>query len=233
MKKYKIKYPFYALLITFVAAIPILIYKSANDMNNSCQMLLPSKMDNLSASTSQLLVVKSLGGFNAEVIACQLQGNVWQRALTQSSFPAVIGKNGLVSVEEKKEGDLKTPTGLYPLGEAFGSQPLALKMDYRYITSEDKFIDDVTSAHYNAWVTGTTDAKSYESMLIAPYKMGVVINYNMDPIIAGAGSGIFMHLWRSSNNPTSGCVAMDERHLSAILQWLDKKQHPYIYITTL
>ncbi len=34
---------------------------------------------------------------------------------------------------EKKEGDNKTPAGLYALGEAFGSIPMALKMDYKYI----------------------------------------------------------------------------------------------------
>src|SRR5205823_1497632 len=138
---------------------PILIFKTTKNINNSCQILVPSRMKNLSASTSQVLVVKSLGGFQAEITACQLQGNVWKRVLTRKSFPGVIGKNGIASVGEKKEGDLKTPAGLYPFGEAFGSEPLALKMDYKYITPDDKFIDDVTSTHYNTWVNGRTDAK--------------------------------------------------------------------------
>ena len=96
---------------------------------------------------------------------------------------------------------------------------------------DDKFIDDVTSTRYNTWVNGKTDAKSYESMLIPQYKMGVVINYNMNPTIVGSGSAIFMHLWRSPVSPTAGCVAMDERHLLSVMHWLDKSQHPFIYIS--
>jgi L,D-peptidoglycan transpeptidase YkuD (ErfK/YbiS/YcfS/YnhG family) len=134
-------------------------------------------------------------------------------------------------VGEKKEGDMKTPAGLYPLGEAFGTEPLALKMDYRYITTDDKFVDDVTNKNYNTWVKGKTDAKSFESMLIKEYKMGIVINYNMNPVVPGAGSAIFMHLWRSIDVPTLGCIAMDEQHLLKLLHWLDKQQHPYILIT--
>ena len=231
MKKFKIKYISYALLITLVAAIPILFFKTTKNNKDSCQILIPSSLEKLSPSTTQLLVVKSLAGFKVEITACRLQGKVWQQAVTSDPFVGVIGKNGIAYAGEKKEGDLKTPAGLFPLGEAFGSQPLALKMDYRYITPDDKFIDDVTSTRYNTWVNGKTDAKSYESMLIPQYKMGVVINYNMNPTIVGSGSAIFMHLWRSPVSPTAGCVAMDERHLLSVMHWLDKSQHPFIYIS--
>lgn len=231
MKKSKLIYTCYALTMTFVAAIPILWFTSAKNKKDSCEILISSNMENLSPLASQLLVVKSIGGIKVEITACQLQGKVWQRAVTSEPFLGVIGKNGLASVGEKKEGDLKTPVGLFPLGEAFGSRPLALKMDYRYITREDKFIDDVTNIRYNTWVSGETDAKSYESMFIPEYKMGVVIHYNMNPIIPGSGSAIFMHLWQSSTTPTAGCVATDEKHLLALLHWLDKSQHPFIYIS--
>ncbi|TAL63247.1 MAG: hypothetical protein EPN84_05285 [Legionella sp.] len=200
-------------------------------MNSDCQILVSSQMKNLDSLTSQILVVKSFDNFRARITACQLQGTVWKPVLSPKSFPGVIGKSGVAQLGEKKEGDLKTPAGLYPLGEAFGSEPLAIKMDYRYITSDDKFIDDVTSPQYNTWVNGRTDAKSFESMLIDQYKMGVVINYNMNPIIAGSGSAIFIHLWSSSDTATTGCIALDKRHLSALLQWLDKNQHPHIFIT--
>jgi len=146
------------------------------------------------------------------------------------SFRAVIGKKGLASIGKKKEGDLKTPAGLYPIGVAFGTRPLALKMDYKYITAEDKFIDDVTSKQYNTWVSGSTNAKSYESMFIEPYAFGAVINYNRNPTIAAAGSAIFIHLWRSPSSPTAGCIALEKKHLLRLLHWLDKKQHPYILI---
>jgi hypothetical protein len=60
---------------------------------------------------------------------------------------------------------------------------------------------------------------------------GAVVNYNMNPIMSEVGSSIFLHLWRSANQGTAGCIAMSEEHLSSLLHWLDKTQHPYIYIT--
>ena len=69
-------------------------------------------------------------------------------------------------------------------------------------------------------------------MAIPLYKMGAVINYNMNPIVTGAGSDIFIHLWRSANQGTAGCVALSEHHLLQQLHWLNKKNNPYIYITS-
>lgn len=194
---------------------------------NVCHALAQDK--NIPASTSQVVMVHSTGGIHAEITACQRTGDQWQTVLTPQ-IKGVIGTNGVAAIGEKKEGDRKTPWGIYPLGEAFGTQSLALHMDYRYITADDKFVDDATSPQYNTWVVGPTNAKRYESMLIEPYKLGAVINYNMNPVIPGAGSAIFMHIWTSPNTPTAGCVAMDEQSLSGILRWLDKKQHPYIDI---
>lgn len=127
---------------------------------------------------------------------------------------------------------MRTPAGLYPVGDAFGSEPLALKMDFKYITADDKFIDDVSHSGYNTWVKGNTNAKSYESMLIDVYRIGAVVNYNMNPVIPGAGSAIFIHLWRSIHSGTHGCIAMEESHLLKLLHWLDKEKHPYIFISS-
>ncbi|MDP1601697.1 MAG: L,D-transpeptidase family protein [Legionella sp.] len=220
-----------ALLLAVVIISFILIFKPNKDTPDNCNELVSLlQSQNPPVATSQVVVVKSLGGFKAEITACQYHDKQWIRVL-MPTFPGVIGKEGIALVGEKKEGDRKTPIGLYPFGEVFGTEAMALKMDYKYITRDDKFVDDVMSKDYNRWVIGKTDAKSYEAMLIEPYNMGAVINYNMNPTIAGAGSAIFMHLWRAANAPTWGCIAMDEQHLSAILHWLDKRQHPYIYIT--
>lgn len=231
MAKYKMKYTYYSLLAIVGVVIQILlVLKSANNSNDNCPALIATmNLKNLPVPPSQIIVVKSIGEFKAEITACQQQRGTWQRVFPP--FLGVIGKGGVALVGEKKEGDFKTPAGLYPLGEAFGSQPMGLKMDYKYITPDDKFVDDVTSKSYNTWINGKTEAKSYELMLVKPYKMGVVINYNMNPVTIGSGSAIFMHLWQSQEVATLGCVAMDEQHMLALLYWLDKKQHPYIYIT--
>jgi L,D-peptidoglycan transpeptidase YkuD (ErfK/YbiS/YcfS/YnhG family) len=218
------------ILVGILGLIAIfMIFRSVKNSADTCQIM-NSARGGVPGSSSQVIVVQSLGGSKAKITACQRKGSLWQGSLIPT-FPAVIGKEGIAPMGEKKEGDLKTPAGLYPLGEAFGTEPLSLKMDYKYITADDKFIDDVDSSSYNTWVNGKTEAKSYEQMMIKPYKIGIVINYNMNPIIKGAGSAIFIHLWRSINVPTAGCIALEKKNLMALLRWLDKKKRPYIYIT--
>jgi L,D-peptidoglycan transpeptidase YkuD (ErfK/YbiS/YcfS/YnhG family) len=217
-----------AFFVMGVAASSLVV--AANQTIDACQVLRTSEpVKSIVAHTSQIVVVRSLGGIKANMTLCQRQGTQW-KPMFMPSFSAVIGKNGVAVIGEKKEGDLKTPAGLYLIGEAFGTEPLALKMDYKYITAADKFIDDVKHKDYNTWVSGVTDATSYESMLIKPYAIGVVINYNIKPTRAGAGSAIFLHLWRSANVPTAGCVAVERKHLLMMLHWLDKAQSPYILI---
>lgn len=203
---------------------------AANKDNDTCRVLNTSKqVKKILPYPSQIIIVKSLGGIKANMTLCQRHGAIWRPMFTPA-FSAVVGKNGIASIGKKKEGDLKTPAGLHPIGEAFGTQPLALKMDYKYITADDKFIDDINNKLYNTWVSGSTDAKSYESMLIEPYNYGAVIKYNMNPTSAGKGSAFFIHLWRSPNSPTAGCIALEKKHLLRMLYWLDKAQHPYIFV---
>lgn len=205
---------------------------AANETQDACRILSTSEqVKKIRLYPSQIIVVTSPGGIKASMTLCQRNGNIW-KPMFIPSFRAVIGKNGIAPPGGKKEGDQKTPAGLYPVGETFGTQPMALKMDYKYITAEDKFIDDGNHKLYNTWVSGFTDAKSYESMLIEPYTYGAVINYNRTPVSAGAGSAIFIHLWRSSKLPTAGCIALDKKHLLMLLHWLDKAQHPYLLVMT-
>lgn len=223
------RYLLLAFLVVSALTIQILRVITPDDKQNEyCQVL--KTINNLPFSSTQVIVVKSLGEYRAKITACQRHGKMWERVLAPS-LVGTIGKNGVAPLGKKQEGDFKTPAGLYPLGEVFGSQPLAVKMDYKYITSEDKFIDDAHHKDYNTWVNGKTDAKSYESMLVPSYRLGVVINYNTHPTTKGSGSAIFMHLHQAPDVPTAGCITMDEPHLLALLHWLDKKQHPYMYIS--
>ena len=218
------------LFVTFVA-LPLLYSAAfaAGKTNNPCEILVDKNTKNKLPETSQVVVVRTLPESQALASLCQWQGKTWYPVFT-ANFKAIIGKNGLAAVGAKKEGDLKTPQGLFPIGDVFGSKPMKLKMNYKYITADDKFIDDINSKEYNTWVTGPTLAKSYESMLIPAYQVGAVVNYNVKPIVKGAGSAIFLHLWENQNTPTHGCIATDKKHLLAMLHWLDKRQRPYIMI---
>ena len=143
----------------------------------------------------------------------------------------MIGRNGLAPAGEKKEGDGRTPSGTYPLGPAFGyASSINTGLFYRQATDIDFWVDDIHSMQYNLWVRGTPAANSFERMKRHDdlYQYGVVIGYNMHPVVPGAGSAIFMHVWRRYNSPTSGCVALNQRYLRKILRWLDRQYQPVI-----
>ena len=145
----------------------------------------------------------------------------------------MIGRNGIAPLGQKKEGDGRTPSGIYPLGSAFG-YPVSIDtgLPYRQATDLDFWVDDTKSMQYNQWVHGTPIANSFEQMkrLDNLYQFGIVIGYNMNPIIPGAGSAIFMHVWRRYNSSTAGCVAVNQRYLRKILHWLDKQYQPVIIL---
>lgn len=180
---------------------------------------------NLPAGVSQLLVVgENIAGYT--IRGCRKYSAKWYSSF---SYPVSIGRNGIAKPEHKLEGDLKTPSGLYSLGTSFGISRLKLDFPYRKLTASDKFIDDQDSSEYNSWVRGYTAAASYEPLL-KYYRYGIVINYNMNPVIKGKGSAIFIHNWNTPFEPTSGCVAMAESNLLAVLNWLHKKAHPHVLI---
>jgi len=150
------------------------------------------------------------------------------------TFPGSIGKMGFAAIENKKEGDGKSPSGIFPLGIAFGYDPsVVTKMPYRQATDDDFWVDDVNSEDYNKWVKGKPNAASWEKMKRDDdqYKYGVVIEYNMHPIVKGKGSAIFLHVWKAGQ-PTVGCVSMPEEMILRILPWLDPAKKPLIIMGT-
>jgi L,D-peptidoglycan transpeptidase YkuD (ErfK/YbiS/YcfS/YnhG family) len=50
------------------------------------------------------------------------------------------------------------------------------------------------------------------------YDLVVELGYNDDPVVAGAGSAIFLHLARPDYPPTEGCVALAEADLRDLLR---------------
>jgi D-alanyl-D-alanine dipeptidase len=59
------------------------------------------------------------------------------------------------------------------------------------------------------------------------YKWGVVVDHN-PAAIPGAGSCIFLHVWKNAASPTAGCTAMRESDLAGLIRWLDPARHPIL-----
>lgn len=184
--------------------------------------------------TEQVITVENIekGYFRAKVDCLERKGNDWHKIY---SFDAVTGRIGIIPADNKREGDGGTPDGVYSLGFAFGyeKQP-GLKMEYRQLKDEDLWIDDPEHSLYNQFYSGKTDAKSFEKMRRADnlYSLGIVINYNMNPVVRYKGSAIFLHIWRDSNKPTAGCVAVSEEAIKKILAWLNPIKDPLIILKT-
>jgi L,D-peptidoglycan transpeptidase YkuD (ErfK/YbiS/YcfS/YnhG family) len=167
-----------------------------------------------------------------KVYALEKHHSSWRQAMEPMN--AVVGRNGFAKAGEKREGDGRTPSGLYRLGMAFGYAPsAATKMPYRQALADDLWVDDASAPDYNRWVKqNETRALSYEKMKRDDdlYQYGIVIEYNTDPVVKGYGSAIFLHIWAGAKSSTAGCVAVSEEDILKILAWLDPAAYPVILI---
>jgi L,D-peptidoglycan transpeptidase YkuD (ErfK/YbiS/YcfS/YnhG family) len=189
----------------------------------------------LPSGTRQALVMKWVAGPDAsrvaELVTWELGKSGWTPG---ESIPCIVGKNGIAPPGEKREGDGRTPSGVYRIGLAFGYEPsVETGLDYRQATADDFWVDDPDSPQYNRWVHGKPDAKSFEKLRRDDdaYKYAAVIEYNTDPIAPGKGSAIFLHVWRSAGGSTDGCVAVLDQNMPYLLRWLDRRLNPVIVIT--
>ncbi len=138
----------------------------------------------------------------------------------------------------KKEGDLRTPVGVFEIGPAFGfSDNPGIRISYQRLTETIVGVDDIKSRYYNQVIDADKikdrDWDSAEEMFTIPqYELGAVIQYNTINPRPGAGSCIFMHIWRGPDLGTHGCVAMTKEDLHTVLTWLAPEKHPMIAIFT-
>lgn len=187
------------------------------------------------ADSAQLVIVTAEGydTVPAETTVLQKTDKGW--TVVFDAVPSTLGKKGFAAPGGKKEGDWKTPSGIYALGLVFGYAPkMETAMPYRQATENDFWVDDVQSPQYNTWVHGVPEAKSFEKMKRKDhlYKMGFVVEYNTNPIVKGNGSAIFFHVWRRPGAFTAGCVAMAEEDIAKIIRFLDPKANPMVIMGT-
>jgi L,D-peptidoglycan transpeptidase YkuD (ErfK/YbiS/YcfS/YnhG family) len=165
-----------------------------------------------------------------------------------ADIPVMLGKKGLAwgrgiaSAEtqpgpRKVEGDNKVPAGIFRLGPAFGyaSARAARWIKLRYVQSTESMeaVDDPRSRYYNQLIdrskTAHPDWHSSELMRRADdlYKWGIFVGHNPDAV-PGAGSCIFMHIWKDASTATVGCTAMAEPEIVRLLRWLDPAARPVL-----
>jgi D-alanyl-D-alanine dipeptidase len=159
------------------------------------------------------------------------------------SIDIILGRNGLGwgkglhtipknAQYIKKEGDGKSPAGLFSLGHGFGYNNFSIDFPYTTYKRTDHCVDDSKSQWYNQIIDSTKvkkDYKSFEHMKLKNhlYKYGITVNHNPDQI-TNAGSCIFMHIRSENGKGTAGCTAMKEKEIITILKWLKQEQQPLL-----
>ena len=195
-------------------------------------------------NASKQLIVVEANDFNSSV--AQLQA--YERADTHwhkkgEPIQVNLGRNGLgwgiglrpfrhfKNEPLKKEGDGKSPAGLFNLGTFFGYKEHSFKFPYIKVTQQYLCIDDSSSPLYNTLVQSKDSSafKSYENMRREDnlYKLGIVIKHNVQGE-RERGSCIFIHIQRDTNTSTAGCTSLEEKKLLELMQWLDEKKKPLL-----
>lgn len=168
----------------------------------------------------------------------------WGIGLHRESMQDVEGLSGPV----KAEGDGRAPAGAFSLSAAFGyADTEATGLPYIPSGPDLRCVDDPASRSYTLVRPMVADAdwQSHERMRREDglYRIGVIVAHNgpgLDASLApgaalsstaptaGAGSCIFLHVWRGPGTSTAGCTAMPDERLQSVMAWLNADAAPVL-----
>ena len=172
---------------------------------------------NAAQNAQQLVIVSGTNGSNARFSFHEKDSSgLWHEVI---HAPAYIGKNGW---GKTREGDVKTPTGVYTFTEAFGIlEDPGCPMGYTQVDDSHYWVGDSNSGRYNQFVSirDYDDFDKKESEHIIDYNPGyqycLNISWNSDGI-PKKGSAIFLHCY-TKRKFTGGCVAIPEEIMREVV----------------
>lgn len=209
--------------------------------------LLPAAAFELPASSSQCLVGTSDGWDSSRVTLrlYQKTGRTWKPV--SASWPGRLGKSGLVwgkglhpnpaGAATKKEGDNRSPAGVFAIGGAWGDSSAIAKhpsLPYRQVTSRDLWVEDPASGQYNQNVildhepASAWEKKQQMKQTDPVHSLKLFIAHNAPPhVTPHAGSSIFFHIWRRDGAAaTAGCTTMEKAKLQWLVSQIDPAKRP-------
>ena len=200
--------------------------------SNSKQMLLvrAAHWNAASGSLQRFERNSADGGWSAvgEVIPVNLgrNGMAWGRGLHDP-------QKGIT----KREGDRRAPAGVYELTTAFGYAAAlpqnAHGFPYLQVDSDTVCVEEVRSKDYNQVIPNADPGKGWEkrSVMLRPdglFRWGVVVRQNAPEPRPGAGSCVFLHVWRGPHEPTAGCTSLAPDRIELLLRWLEPNARPVL-----
>lgn len=167
----------------------------------------------LAEQTDSLLLVLAEKS-TATVTLYQKEQGMWE---TVFSVDGYVGKNG---IGKTREGDQKTPEGVYGLTQAFGvcANP-GTALGYTQVDESHYWVDDAKSGFYNQMVSiqeVDKDWDSAEHLIDYPraYAYAVALDYNA-AATPNKGSAIFIHC--TTGRATAGCIAIPQKQMLTLL----------------
>ena len=145
--------------------------------------------------------------------------------IDEFKFKCCIGKKGLT--KNKKEGDKKTPKGIFKIENLYYRKDRIKKPTTLIKCIEIKknmgWCDDVLfPKKYNRLVTINKKFKHEKLMRKdIKYDLLIPIKYNFEKPIVGLGSCIFIHITKNYK-PTAGCIALKKKDFLIMLKLIKK-----------
>lgn len=205
-----------------IAALVVLMAALCNGGSAEAREASPEWVQKLPAAegANQLFVVAGVGQTTAWVSMHEkdASGN-WHELM---STPGFIGKSGL---GKTREGDAKTPTGVFRFNRAFGIAPdPGCAISYTQVDENIYWSGDGRPGmKYNQMVDirELPDLRKDDSEHIVDYNpaytycLNISYNENCTP---GLGSAIFLHCFRVDRPYTGGCIALPADKMRLVMQ---------------
>tara|TARA_B100000161_G_C33548861_1_gene414420 strand:+ start:1652 stop:2143 length:492 start_codon:yes stop_codon:yes gene_type:complete len=140
-------------------------------------------------------------------------------------FRCCIGKKGRTN--QKKEGDLRTPKGIFKIGSLFYRADREKKPETKIrcikIKKDIVCYNDIKKKQYYNQISKKNKKIRHETLFRKDHKYDFIlpIKYNFKNI-PGKGSCIFMHLTRDYNH-TAGCIALERKNFLILLKLINSK----------
>lgn len=208
--------------LVWFLAVMVVVLLSFGAAGAEAREASPEWVRNLPAAreANQMVVVAGVGETTAWISLHERDaaGN-WQELMTTPGF---IGKNGL---GKTKEGDAKTPVGVFGFTAAFGIAPdPGCAIPYKQVDSNIYWSGDPRPGmKYNEMVDirDLPDLDTKESEHIIAYNPYYTyclnIGYNAEGT-PGRGSAIFLHCFGLEKPYTGGCVSIPENKMRFLME---------------
>jgi L,D-peptidoglycan transpeptidase YkuD (ErfK/YbiS/YcfS/YnhG family) len=154
----------------------------------------------------------------------------WGAQFLGRRFPCSIGRGGIIPAMVKTEGDGASPAGVWRLTGLFWRADRSLRpltvLSAVPLGLQQGWAEDPQDSDYNHPIkhphTFPADRMTRGDPL---YDICAITDHNAAPVVPGAGSAIFVHLWRRPRWPTAGCIAFRRTDLEWILaRWQPKSR---------